>query len=126
MRSALGDSRVRAANSPIVIQATGPPPGYVGSRLPRRLSGSRLPPGAGSFTWHHRSWPLPQGQGQAGPPRLSGRRKLPARRGASGVEVGENREDAAVVGVGRREAELAEDVADVLFDGSLGDVEAVG
>jgi hypothetical protein len=31
-----------------------------------------------------------------------------------------------VVGVGRWKAELAEDVADVLFDGALGDREAVG
>jgi hypothetical protein len=31
-----------------------------------------------------------------------------------------------VVGVGRRQAELAEDVADVLLDGALGNGDAVG
>ena len=44
----------------------------------------------------------------------------------SGAEVGEDGEDPAVVGVGRREPELAEDVADVLFDGALGNGEAAG
>jgi prolipoprotein diacylglyceryl transferase len=44
----------------------------------------------------------------------------------SGAEVGQDGQDAAVVGVGRREPELAEDVADVLLDGSIGDGEAAG
>jgi len=44
----------------------------------------------------------------------------------SSLQVGEDGEHPAVIGVRRLQAELAEDVADVLFDGALGDDEAVG